>query len=138
LTIYFRLPGFLNQTQIWAKGERSRTFYNTDGLINCLRQPGQPHYQHPKSMVLNLLQLIRYCVTRTVPAAETESIGLPAYAQLAAFFAHHLDYFILTQNSHPLPGLGTVNTIYRDPKLIATFTGIGKKLANACRWRQLN
>ena len=51
---------------------------NTDGLINCLRQPGQLHYQHPKSMILNLLQLIKPCGTRTDPAAETESIGLPA------------------------------------------------------------
>jgi hypothetical protein len=63
---------------------------NTDGLINCLRQPGQSHYQHPKSMVLNLFQLIKTCCTRTDPTAETKSIGLPADAQLAAFFAHHL------------------------------------------------
>ena len=27
--------------QIWTKRERLRTFYNTDGLINCLRQPWQ-------------------------------------------------------------------------------------------------
>jgi hypothetical protein len=39
----------------------------------------------------------------------------------AGFFARHLDYFIVTQNSHPSPGLGTVTTIYRDPKLIATY-----------------
>ena len=41
MIIYYRLPGFLNQTQISTKEEKSRTFYNTDGLINCLRQPGQ-------------------------------------------------------------------------------------------------
>jgi hypothetical protein len=35
------------------------TSYNSDGLINCLRQPGQLHYQPPKSMVLNLSQLIK-------------------------------------------------------------------------------
>jgi hypothetical protein len=66
------------------------TFANTDGLINCLRQPGQPHYQPPKSMVLNSSQLIKTCGTLTDPAAETESIGLSADAQLAAFFAFHL------------------------------------------------
>jgi hypothetical protein len=27
------------------------------------------------------------------------------------FFARHLDYFIVTQNSHPSPGLGTVKTV---------------------------
>jgi len=41
LTIYIHLPGLLNQDQIWTKGEKLRTFYNTDGLINWLRQPGQ-------------------------------------------------------------------------------------------------
>jgi len=29
----------------------------------------------------------------------------------ALFFARHLDYFIVTQNLHPSPGLGTVKTI---------------------------
>src|SRR5664280_671514 len=28
----------------------------------------------------------------------------------ALFFARHLDYFIVTQNSHPSPGLDTVKT----------------------------
>jgi hypothetical protein len=37
------------------------------------------------------------------------------------FFARHLDYFIVTQNSHPLPGLGTVNTNYRDKKLSSIY-----------------
>jgi hypothetical protein len=35
----------------------------------------------------------------------------------ASFFARYLDYFIVTQNSHPSPGLGTIKTIYRDKKL---------------------
>jgi len=34
--------------------------------------------------------------TMTTPAAWTESIGLPAYAQLSWFLHHHLDNFILT------------------------------------------
>jgi hypothetical protein len=77
-------------------------------------------------MVLNASQLIKTFGTETNPAAETESIGLSADAQLAAFFAHHLDYFILTQNSHPSPGLGTVKTIYRDPKLFVHLPGLAK------------
>jgi hypothetical protein len=75
--------------------------HNTDGLINCLRQPGQPHYQHPTSMVLNNSSLIESCVTRTDPAAETESIGLPADAQLSLVFAEPL------------------RQLYRDPRLTA-------------------
>jgi hypothetical protein len=84
---------------------------NTDGLINCLRQPGQPHYQLPKSMVLNFSQLIKFCGTETDPAAETESIGLPAYAQLSLVFA-----VPLRQLYHG-PRLTAVNrdsSIYRD------------------------
>jgi hypothetical protein len=46
-------------------------------------------------MALNFFQLIKSCGTRPDsyrddPAAEIESIGLPADAQLAAFFARHL------------------------------------------------
>ena len=44
----------------------------------------------------------------------------------ALFFARHLDYFIMTRNSHPSPGLGTVKTIYRDPKLIVHLPGLAK------------
>jgi hypothetical protein len=74
--------------------------------------------------------LIKFCCTRPdsyrdVPATETKSMGLqadPAFSEGrragALFFARHLDYFIVTQNSHPSPGLDTVKTIYRDPKLI--------------------
>jgi len=77
-------------------------------------------------MLLNFSQLIKSCGTWTDPAAETESIGQPADAQLAAFFARHLDYFILTQNSQLSPGLGTVKTIYRDPKFILHLPGLAK------------
>jgi len=79
--------------------------HNTDGLINCLRQPGLPHYQHPKSTVLNLFQLIKPCGTRTDPAAETESIGLPADALLSWFLQSHLDSFTETRDSQPSTGI---------------------------------
>jgi len=40
MTAYTRLTGLLIKTPNCAKAENSRTFYNTDGLINWLRQPG--------------------------------------------------------------------------------------------------
>jgi hypothetical protein len=68
-------------------------------------------------MRANSFQLIKFCCTRTDPAAETKSIGLPANPAFgegrragALFFARHLDYFIMTKNSQSLPGLGTVKT----------------------------
>jgi hypothetical protein len=51
-------------------------------------------------------------------------MGLPADV-LVRFFARHLDYFIMTQSSHP-SGLGTVKTNYRDPKLIVHLPGLAK------------
>jgi len=61
---------------------------HTDGaLINCLRQPGLLLTQHQKSMRVNINSLIKSCAARTVPAAETESIGLPANARGVMVFA---------------------------------------------------
>jgi hypothetical protein len=91
---------------------------NTDGLINCLRQPGQLRYQLPKSMVLNSYQLIKSSGTETHPAAETQSNGLPAYAQLAQVFAESLRKFCLDQKAFVhqlgfvhLPGLSHLEVL---------------------------
>jgi hypothetical protein len=70
--------------------------HNSDGLINCLPQPGQLHNQLPKSMRVKLLQLIKFCGTLTVPAAETKSVGLRADARVVMVFARHLESFIVT------------------------------------------
>jgi len=48
---------------------------------------------------------IKFCYSRTDPAAETESIGLPADAQLYLFLHRHLDNFIVTRK---------LSSIYRD------------------------
>jgi hypothetical protein len=50
------------------------------------------------------------------------------------FFARHLDYFIMTQNSQTLPGLGTFKTNYRDPELFSHLPGLAKN--NAPRRRR--
>ena len=53
---------------------------NSDGLINCLLQPGLLLDQPQKSMRVNSFQLIKFCGTGTYPAAKTKSIGLQADA----------------------------------------------------------
>jgi len=58
--------------------KKLKSNYNSDGLINWLRQPGLLLNQPPKSMRVKFNQLIKSCGTRTDPAAETKSIGLPA------------------------------------------------------------
>ena len=56
-------------------------------------------------MVFNLAQLIKFCSTKTHPAAETQSLGLPAYAQLAQVFAEPSGSFTVTPNSAPSIGI---------------------------------
>jgi hypothetical protein len=45
------------------------------------------------------------------------------------FFARHLDYFIMTRNSQPLPGLGTVSQLHRDHWLLVHLSGLAKNKA---------
>jgi hypothetical protein len=56
-------------------------------------------------MVFKSFQLIKSSGTETHPAAKTQSIGLPAYAQLAQVFAEPSGSFTVTQNSQPSTGI---------------------------------
>jgi hypothetical protein len=96
----------------WIK----KTCANSDGLINCLLQPGLFYLRIQKSMREEFNSLIKSCVTRTVSASETKSIGLQADARVVMVFAspsgqfyynmtnpahlsgpRHLDSFIVTK-----------------------------------------
>ena len=118
LPLYYSARGM----KIWDITNKTRNA-NSDGLINCLLQPGLFHHQLQKSMRVNSFQLIKFCCTRTDPAAETKSIGLQADARVVMVFAspsrqfyrdmtnpahlsgpRHLDNFIVTRNLHPFTG----------------------------------
>ncbi|HEY5593195.1 MAG TPA: hypothetical protein VIK55_19535 [Paludibacter sp.] len=58
---------------------------NTDGLINCLLQPGLFYLSIQKSMREEFNPLIKSCCTWTIPTAETKSIGLQADALMPSF-----------------------------------------------------
>jgi hypothetical protein len=47
----------------------------------------------------------------------------------ASFFALHLDYFAVTRNSQPLPGLVTVTQLHHDPWLRTHLPGLAKNKA---------
>jgi hypothetical protein len=64
---------------------KKSTAANTDGLINCLLQPGLFYHRIQKSMREEFNPLIKSCATRTVPAAKTKSIGLQADALVPYF-----------------------------------------------------
>jgi hypothetical protein len=78
--------------------------YNTDGRLNCLRQPGQLRNQLHKSITIICTYLLSFC-TVTNPAAETKSMGLPSDALLLWFLHRHQDNFIVT---------GQLASVYRD------------------------
>jgi hypothetical protein len=50
-----------------------------------------------------------------------QTVGLAGRRSGTSFFAPHLDYFVVTRNSQPLPGLGTVTQLHRDPKLCTVY-----------------
>ena len=86
---------------------------NSDGLINCLLQPGLSYLRIQKSMREEFNQLINSCATRTVPAAKTKSIGLQADARVIMVFARYLDSFIVTLQILP---------VYRDHVIWTTLS----------------
>jgi hypothetical protein len=69
------------------KDNFKKTCANSGGLINCLLQPGLFYLSIQKSMREKFNLLIKFCVTRTVPAAETKSIGLQADTRVVMVFA---------------------------------------------------
>ena len=58
-----------------------------------------------------------------------QTVGAVGRRAGALFFARHLDYFIVTPNSQPLPGLGTVTLLHRDPWLRNLLPGLAKNSA---------
>ena len=80
------------------------TNHNSDGLINCLRQPGQLQSQPLKSMREKFLPFIKFCSIYKIlwhPDSfvyRDSIIGAVGRRSGALFFARHRDYFILTLN----------------------------------------
>jgi hypothetical protein len=50
-----------------------------------------------------------------------QTVGLAGQRAGTSFFARHLDYFIVTLNSQPSLGLGTLTQLHRDPKLCTVY-----------------
>jgi hypothetical protein len=74
--------------------------------------------------------LNKFYATRTVPAAETKSIGLQADARVVMVFALHLDNFIMTRKSCPLIGTTPSGQLHHDTKLSSTYRDFAKTHAN--------
>jgi hypothetical protein len=101
-----------------------KTLPNSNGLINWLRQPGQLLNQPQKSMREKYNPLIKFCCTLTVPAAETQSIGLSADAQLSWFLQSHLDSFTVTRDSQPSTGIRPSRQLCLDTETFSHLLGL--------------
>jgi len=77
-------------------------------------------------MLLTLFQHSKFCGTRTDPATETKSIGLPADAQLAVFFARRLESLSWQVILCHLPGL-TLKRLLPWQVAFHPSAGTGKK-----------
>jgi hypothetical protein len=87
-------------------------------------------------MRANSFQLIKFCCTLTVPAAETKSIGLQANARVVMGFARHFDNFIVTRKSCPLIGTTPSGQFHRDPKCLSTYRDCKNACQSGYRWQQ--
>jgi hypothetical protein len=74
----------------------------------------------------NINTLIKSCDTWTDPAAETKSIGLPADAQLAAFFAVPLIKYTLIRTFLSVNRDPYVRMFYLDEKPHFHLPGLAK------------
>ena len=84
---------------------RKKTPANSDGLINCLRQPGLLQSQPLKSMREKFLPFIKFTAPRLFRLPGQSLRRAAGHRAGAVFFALHFDSFIVTQN---------FTAIYRD------------------------
>jgi hypothetical protein len=82
-------------------------------------------------MRVTSLPFIKYCGTRTV-CLPGQHLWVGGPTRFLVFCSHR-DYFIVTQNSHPSPGLGSVKTIYRDQTTPVHLPGLAKKCGTSTR-----
>jgi hypothetical protein len=89
---------------------------NSDGLINCLRQRQDKFVINPNIYALKFCSIYKMLWHPDSFVYRDSIIGAVGRRSGASFFARHLDYFIVTRISQPLPGLGTITQLHRDPK----------------------
>ena len=71
---------------------------NSDGLIKCLRQPGQIRGQPERSMRENFVPFIKFCAPRLFHLPGQSLCRAAGHRTGALFFALHRDYFVVTRN----------------------------------------
>jgi hypothetical protein len=109
LTFSSRLPGLLNHRRTL----KLRTFYNSDGLIKCLRQRQDSFSVNPNIYAFALCSVYRILWHPDSFVYRDSIIGAVGRRSGASFFARHRDYFIVTLN---------FAAVYRDLVPFRNFT----------------
>jgi hypothetical protein len=78
----------------------------------------------------NFLPFIKFTAPRLFRLPGQSLRRAAGHRAGASFFARYLDYFIVTRNSQPLPGLVSLTQLHRDPNFVP-ITGTGKKRGTA-------
>jgi hypothetical protein len=100
---------------------------NSDGLINCLRQPGQLQSQPLKSMREKFLPFIEFCAPRQFHLPGQSLRRAAGHRAGALFFAQHRDYFIVTRNFSAVYLDLVPSRSFTVTRSSLPFTGTGKK-----------
>ena len=79
-------------------------------------------------MRINSLQLIKFCCTRTNPAAETKSIGLQADARVGSVFCSPFIKCTMTSKNRIHYRDSYVSGLYRDQTTSVRLPGLAKNL----------
>jgi len=108
---------------------KNNTCANSDGLIKCLPPTQYNFVTSPKIHARNFRSIYKIMWHPGSFIYRDSIFGLAGRRAGASFFAPHLDYFILTRNSQPLPGLATVTQLNRDPWLRSHLPGLAKNAA---------
>jgi hypothetical protein len=98
-----------------------RPKHNSDGLIKCLPPTQDSFVTIPKIYARKLRSIYKILRHPDSFISRDSIFGLAGQRAGASFFARYLDYFVVTRNSQPLPGLVTVTQLHRDPKLCTIY-----------------
>ena len=121
LSITWQFPLVYQDFWIFSKPWHLRTFSNTDGLIKCLPPTHDSFVTIPKIYARKLCSIYIILWHPDSFVSRNSIFGLAGRRAGALFFARHLDYFTVTRNSQPLPGLGTYTQLHRDPKFTTIY-----------------
>jgi hypothetical protein len=120
--------------QISAQAQKITSQPNSDGLINCLPQPGQLRGQSPQSMREKFKSSIKICAPRQFCLPGQSLLGCGPTRRYLVFCSSPRLFHRDTKLHCRLSGLATISQFHCDPWLRVRLPGLAKN--NAPRRRR--